>query len=444
MSGFSKSDRIRLARIWRILKLKVILPTTRAFVFAYLYIVLPKIVSTMMKLARKREPILVFRRITKTLRNAVRGDTFPALAARLSLQISIYEPILYLLFNRLFSLRNSRKNLMVSTFLASFVASLTTFPRFQKHLAKVTRHNTLDLTLLVFTRAMDTVLSLKSQIYASYGDGLLFVVSSALIMYSWFFHPERLPPAYRNWITSAANMDDEFIQLLKSIKEGSLEYGKEGPKSHILDNYCTRYGHSPEEGSLVLNQPLPCHVVHAFKTQSCELHALWRFCRGFKFAFKLYGGINLLMLMIPRRHSTFAARLVQSLRSLIRSSCFLGAFIALNWYGVCLGRTRLLPKLFPHVPVTKWDDTYCVAMGCALTGLSCYVDTASRRKELSLFVAPRGLGTLVMTEPTERNLRLEAVVFAASMAVLVAYSRRDAKKVRGIFGRGLLAVFSLK
>lgn len=437
-----------LRSVIRYINKRILSLSLRAFVFAYLYIILPKVVSTIIKYCRRRDYVAILPRIWKLIRLGFKGGKFPALAGQLLLRINVMEPLFFFVLKLSGLVRNTRSNLALSTFLASFIASLTTFPRFQKHVVRYGRHNSLDLTLLIAVRAVDTALSsallgVAGGAFAPLGDGALFIISSTLIMYSWFFHPERLPPAYRNWITLAANMDDDIVNLLKMIKEKKVEYSKPGEGEVIMERYCRRYGHDPKEGSLVTNVPLPCEVVHAFKTPNCELHGLWRFVRGFQFAFKLYGGINLFMLLIPRKNSTILSRLLHSFKSSVRSSCFLGTFIFLNWYGVCLARTRLFPKLFPSVPPERWDDTICVATGAFLSGFSCFVDTPQRRKELALFVAPRAAGTLVSPEPTERNLRIESLVFAISMAIIVVYSRKDARKVRGIFGKGLEMVFSI-
>lgn len=332
------------------------------------------------------------------------------------------------------------------------------------------RHHLLDLTLLVATRAADTVVALggarvvaraakalaargraarmvgratAAALASGVGDGALFVALSYLVMYAWFYYPERLPPAYRRWITLAAAMDDEMVEMLRLIKHGTLVYGEDGPKARLLEQYCRRYGQDPARGLTVANVPLECEVVHAFHGRSCEAHAAWRFARGFRFALKLYGTLNLAMLVVRGRRP-WGAAVVRAVRLTVRSALFLGAFIALCWYGVCLARTRVFPRMFPAVPKHHWDDTAGVASGLLLCGLSCFVETPQRRKELALFVAPRAVGTLVLTEPTARNLRVESVAFAASMAVLVACSRQDPAKVRGLFGKGLETVFSVR
>lgn len=428
---------------------KVLSPAFKAFIFAYLYISIPRIFFNVLRLVKKRRhkeiPLSVF----NTLRSACRPTKFPALAAKLMLQINATEPLIYRAFHLLRYPLNPRRRLFLSTLLAAFFSALTHFKSFQNPDSIYSRQISLDLTLLVVTRAVDTVVAssfkkVGGDKYALIGDGALFIVSSALIMYSWFYQPSRLPTAYRNWITSAASMDDEFVTLLRDVKNKKVVYGERGPGEHLLEGFCKRYNQPVEKGSLYLNQPLSCECVHAFVTPNCELHALWRFCRGFNFSMKLYGSINFVMVLLNRRKPNFGKNLLLAIINACRSSCFLGSFIALCWYGVCLGRTRLLPRLFPGVPMTRWDDTIAVACGCALCGFSCFVDTPRRRKELALFVAPRAVGTLVSSEPSERALWLERLAFAMSMAVLVAFVKKDASSVRGIFGKGLQSVFSLQ
>ncbi|RKP28763.1 hypothetical protein METBISCDRAFT_20226, partial [Metschnikowia bicuspidata] len=382
---------------------KVLSPALRAYLFVHLYITVPKIFFNVLQLARKDQVLLIPCSAFNTLRKACRPTKFPALAAKLMLQINATEPLVYYVFKRLGYPLAPRRRLFVSTVVAVFCAALIHFKNFQNTSSAHGRQLLLDLTLLVAVRAADTAAaSTLSYVgggwWALVGDGALFVATSALIMYSWFYYPERLPTAYRNWITSAASMDDELVELLREVKHKRIAYGEKGRGEHLLQEFCERKNQSPERGSLLINQPLSCECVHAFVTPNCELHALYRFARGVCFAMKLYGSINLLMLVLRWNKPRFWRNALQALANAARSSCFLASFIALCWYGVCLGRTRLLPALFPHVPRTRWDDTVAVACGCVLCGFSCFVETPQRRKELALFVAPRAFSTLVSTE----------------------------------------------
>lgn len=106
----------------------VVAPLLKAYVFAYLYIVVPKAASIAVKLARQNQLAQAPRRILRLMRTALRPDKFPALAGRLVLLINMLEPVLY------GAARGSGlaapRALAASTFVLSFFASLATFPRF--------------------------------------------------------------------------------------------------------------------------------------------------------------------------------------------------------------------------------------------------------------------------------------------------------------------------
>lgn len=423
------------------LQKKVAKPSVKTFILAYLYVVLPKIISTTIRSVKKQDFSELRQRVSKTLLRAIHPLRFPVFAAKLIAGINILEPLVKAALKRM----GGRASLFWITLVSSFLSSLATFPAFQKHVVGRDRYYSLDLTLLVVTRALDTTLSSTlSKLTPAYlsgtGDGLMFVAACTFIMYAWFFYPETLPPSYRNWITSAANMDPEIVELMKKFKEKKAVYGIKNDDHLVLENYCKRYGQPTEVGDLAINTPLSCFVVHAFQTENCELHALWRFKRGFEFAIKIYGPLNALMLLFPKK-IPMKTRIARAIAGSVRSSCFLGAFIGLYWYAVCLSRRRLFPKLFPEVPLTRWDDEIAPAAGAVACGFSSFVETAQRRKELALFVAPRALGTFIPTIASPTNLKVEATAFAAAMAILVAYLRLNPKKVRGIFGKGLQAVF---
>ncbi|KAI3405881.2 hypothetical protein KGF56_001489 [Candida oxycetoniae] len=424
-------------------------PSFKAFIYAYLYLVLPKILGRVISAFKKHQYGKILPRVKKTLVNALHPRKFPIFAASLVAGINILEPIIYGLLKRnkiLFKTPTSR--IFLSTLVSTLASALVTFPLYQNHIVARERYNSLDLTLLVATRAMDTAFSSTlSKItppgIAKYGDGMLFVVSCTLIMFCWFFYPERLPPSYGKWITSAANMDPDFIEVLRLVRNKKLIYGEHGPYEDYLRPYFEKYGRDPKGGNTFSNQPIACEAVHAFKCKSCEIHALWRFWRGFKFAMTVYTPLNLLMLLFKSKVK-ISRRLVRAIKSSIRSSCFLGAYIGFYWYAVCLARTRLFPKLFPNIPRTRFDDTICPTAGAVMCGFSSFIETPQRRKELALFVAPRGLGTLIPSEPSKENLRIESIIFSISLAILVAYSKNKTSSVRGIFGKGLEQVFHIK
>jgi hypothetical protein len=127
--------------------------------------------------------------------------------------------------------------------------------------------------------------------------------------------------------------------------------------------------------------------------------------------------------------------------SATRSSAFLGTFIALFYYGVCLARTRVGPHLIGRdtASAQKIDGGICVGTGCAMCGWSVMIETAGRRKDMALFVAPRALATVVpRSYPIEKQWR-EKMVFAASTAVVFTCVMENPARVRGVLG-GILSL----
>lgn len=305
---------------------------------------------------------------------------------------------------------------------------------------------TLDLTLFTAARAVDVIVraawtrsagNSKSKLVSAIGtlaDPVVFSFSSAAIMWAWFFTPASLPKSYRQWINSAAAVDDRLIEALRKCRTLELHYGEETGQAPLLSSMCRDYDLPPEWGNPTVTIPFPCELVHMGCGPSCELHAVWRFYRSFRWSLATYLPLSFALQL---RKKPSAAALRKTLLSAVRSSAFLGTFITLFYYGVCLVRTRIGPRLIgsDERACQRIDGGICVGTGCALCGWSILLEATRRRPELALFVAPRALATLLPRRyPVEKEWR-EVVAFATSAAVLVCAAAEDKKAVRGVFGR---------
>lgn len=269
-------------------------------------------------------------------------------------------------------------------------------------------------------------------------DPLIFSASCALIMWSWFFSPEKLPRSYAKWITAAAHVDQRLIEALRRCLKGELRYGEDTGQAPLLQAMCDDYGWPREWGDPAISVPFPCEMVHMGCGPSCEYHALSRFCRAWAWSMFTYVPISLApWLRKPNRNG-----LAKALKSASRSSMFLGMFIALFYYGVCLARTRVGPHIIGKdaAGCQRIDGGICVATGCVLCGWSVLLETAGRRQDMALFVAPRGLATMVPRRyPQEKQWR-ETLVFSVSAAVVFTNVLENPRRVRGFLGRLLSMV----
>lgn len=270
---------------------------------------------------------------------------------------------------------------------------------------------TMDLTLFTFTRAIDALVCLawstwcgrrKTQgrltwaetVAPQLADAGAFAASSAIVMWAWFYLPERLPRSYGKWIGEIARVDSRLIEALRRARRGQFVYGKDTGQAPLLESMCRDYNWPLEWGSPAKTFPIPCQMVHMDCGPNCEFHAFMRFVRTLKVACATYIPLQLVF-----RFRALKSRqsVVRALTDALRSSAFLSAFVTLFYYSVCLARTRLGPKLFDQKTVTRqmWDSGLCVGAGCIMCGWSILVEKPRKRQELALFVAPRAAATVL-------------------------------------------------
>lgn len=318
---------------------------------------------------------------------------------------------------------------------------------------------TLDLTLFAATRALDvlvgevwsrrrtirspsasTTTKVLDHFASSLADPLIFAASSSLIMWSWFYDPAALPRAYNKWIASAASVDRRLVIALQRVRDGIMRYGEDTGHAPLLQEMCEEYRWPMQWGDPAVSVPFPCEMVHMGNGPSCELHALSRFRKAWLWSMRTYLPLQMAVLLLRLR--SFRTLRRDSLRAFLsasRSSAFLGSFITLFYYGVCLSRTRV----GPHIVGTdvearqKIDGGMCVGAGCFLCGWSVLLEPASRRRELALFVAPRAVATMLPRKYDADKQWRETLVFAASTAVVFTCVMENKRRVRGVLG-GLL------
>lgn len=351
----------------------------KAFIIAYLYQTLPKLVRTLVSLAAKKiSPPDALAKVKKVLVNTTRTDRLPFLLARLIFTYYFTDSVLTRVT------RTGRARQYVAP-IAALAASYWAYSRYKRAVVKrgppeLARKRLLnissELTATLTARSLDTLIRpllskatwIPSQLRGT-GDVALFSASCFVIMFSWFYLPLRMQPRYRQWITDIAEMDSEFVDALRLIRDKELIYGETNPHETLLVPLCERYSMAPELGNTTSTYPMPCILVHAGVTHNCELHALWRFKRGFKSAFLIYLPLNLL-LVLKRGDKVTLGALFKALKMAVRSSTFLASFIFLCWYSVCFVRSRVGPWLWPKASAQEIEDTWGPGLGSALCGLS--------------------------------------------------------------------------
>lgn len=239
----------------------------------------------------------------------------------------------------------------------------------RNQLARLSESNNRQLYSKVFSFAGRTV---RSQ-----AEGLTFVFACAIIMYNWFYSPERLPPSYVKWITNLASMDERLLLALRSLRNRHPHVWVYGNKKStpacidLLGALSESLGHPYSWGdpsllpmnmadaqkqkrdAMASNSPyllqdaaglrgkgqlggLPCEIVHCgVGGSNCYKNAIYRFLRAYKVCLGIYIPVHLLPRLIfgwkqIKRQPLDA--LIKVIRGSMRSAAFLSTFISSIWY----------------------------------------------------------------------------------------------------------------
>ncbi|GAA5923218.1 uncharacterized protein JCM15063_003573 [Sporobolomyces koalae] len=323
---------------------------------------------------------------------------------------------------------------------------------------------TLDLTLFVFVRAVDTLVrgtylytgatagrfGPTTTFLASNADTLTFSLSCFIIMSSWFYNPDALPPSYNRWILQLARMDKRLLELLRHARNGTFVYG-EKPSDEVLkmcQGIAAYAGKDPSTTNPELISRFSCEIVHGRVGRgTCEVNALKRWARAFLDCLLIYLPVHAippLLFNFSKVMRQPGSSIVRILLAASRSSAFLATFVASIYASVCLVRTRL-PRLFPRgkfLRQQRLDGGLAVYLGCIMCGFSVLIENKRRRREMALFTATRALyavvddvaPNLLTNGPTGEFLTkwLERIIFSTSAGTVIAATVHRPDLVSGV------------
>ncbi|GAA5894236.1 hypothetical protein JCM5296_004691 [Sporobolomyces johnsonii] len=335
----------------------------------------------------------------------------------------------------------------------------------------VVQSPTLDLTLLVFVRAVDTLvrgayensglMDAKGRFgplvtfLASQADTLVFWLSCTRIMWCWFYKPHLLPSSYSRWILTLARMDPRVLQLLRFAREGRFVYGQR-PDDEVA-KICAAIATANGQDARTVNPEYITHIdctslVHnTIGAGSCETNAIKRWAAAFFDCLLIYLPVHAippLLFNFRRLVSEPGSSILRILLAASRSSAFLATFVSSIYASVCLVRTRL-PQVFPSLPQQPLDAGLSVALGCFMCGWSVLIENHRRRREMALYCAPRALYAVldeiapaIFTQGKTGELLcrwLERAIFATSAGTVIAATVHRPDLVSGVV-KGVVGV----
>ncbi|KAI0078876.1 hypothetical protein K474DRAFT_777373 [Panus rudis PR-1116 ss-1] len=344
---------------------------------------------------------------------------------------------------------------------------------------------TLDLTLLLLVRAVDSLIHATCLPYVdSYDpnipsetkervtkrrqqlttrlDAFVFWASSARIMWCFFYAPDRLPRSYNKWIMTLANIDPRILGALRAIRSRSWSYTKgfcDPPD--LVTSFARDLGYPENWGNPAMLPAyggpeadrvweelgltgrhgvggLPCEIVHGGLASSCTRNASIRGLQAFAEAVAIYLPVHILPILLTRPRKLLQTRqLIKTGLAVVRSATFLSTFVSSIWYTVCLTRTLLLARLFPQISHDLWDGPYgCTFLGSLVCGGSIWIEQGRRRGEMSLYVLPRAIRAWLphkwINSGRASTRVVERLTFVLSLAYLLTAASHSMHSLRGL------------
>ncbi|KAI0094897.1 hypothetical protein BDY19DRAFT_50768 [Irpex rosettiformis] len=389
-------------------------------------------------------------------------------------------------FNRtkewLSKLKGSHKTFLSYAASASVAITLLQYPTVRSPRWKGRPSATLDLSLLLLVRAIDSIVRskvlpspseastkeekdkarTKRQRQSMTLDAFVFWACSARIMWCFFYEPERLPHSYNKWIMSIANIDPRILGALRAIRSGGWSYIRRfSSQPDMVTSLSHDIGYPPIWGDIsripAYGGPsaqatweelgvktrsglggLPCELVHGGVVgSSCIANAWVRGVYAFAEALALYLPVHILPILLTRpRKLLRVSELLNTLLNVLRSASFLSTFVSSIWITVCLTRTLLLARLMPWISHDFWDGPFgCTFAGSLACGASIWIEKGQRRGEMSLYVLPRAIRACLSDRFLKmgKGVRLcERAAFVLSFATLMTAAWHGQDSLRGL------------
>ncbi|CAI5489821.1 unnamed protein product [Closterium sp. Naga37s-1] len=264
-----------------------------------------------------------------------------------------------------------------------------------------------------------------------YGSTVLFVFASAQIMYAYVMRPETLPSSYWDFISRTGPIPTPVLEAVRRSCRGM-------PMNTLALTALLR-GRTGQVAPLGMGPVpalVPCTMLHP-DCSSCPRAQLAAARNAFRKTFPLYLSLTFVPFVVLnlRKFMQSPLRTVWlATSSALRSTSFIAVFVGVYQACACTHRKFVLKdhKLF------YW-------LAGAVAGLSVLIEKASRRAELTLYVLPRALDSLIYILVNRHILpdikMAEVVLFCACMGGLMYFHDTDpaamAPFVRGILNRFL-------
>ncbi|TPX33609.1 hypothetical protein SmJEL517_g03584 [Synchytrium microbalum] len=286
-------------------------------------------------------------------------------------------------------------------------------------------------------RAGETIfnsLRLSKTFHFPFASSLIFMLSSASIMYAYVMQPHTIPKSYYSFIVSTGPIPEDVLGMVRQNVRGVAI----DPLAFV--NAATKYhgtSHAVEYAKSMTSLPpaIPCELFHPSR-DSHVLHWGWVFQKVLKKILPVYLALNVVPLAVLRMRDFFKRPMELSQRSLtnaFRSSVFLATFVSGYQAIVCIQRELIARNWL------KSDSKYIYWWAGLLAASSVQIEHTGQRNNLAMYVLPRAMESLYTVLYQKKWMvqikYFEVAMFSAAMGIILAYFQTEPDALGGIVNR---------
>ncbi|PKC03706.1 hypothetical protein RhiirA5_363000, partial [Rhizophagus irregularis] len=249
------------------------------------------------------------------------------------------------------------------------------------------RERRISIAQQLFVRALQAVYnagSAREYFRIPHGDSLIFIISTAQVLYAYTMRPTTIPKDFMNFMIATARVPKETLNINLSLRKG-LPLNNDD-----AINLVKKFNGTKNALEIASNLPprpvaIPCELIHP-QFDSCIYTNIERFYQVFRNIAPVYATLNFVP-MIAFKSAQLTedpmALIKKSMFNTIRSSTFISTFVASYQTQICFHRNMI--KIFN----LEWDSKYLYWLAGLNSAFAILIENRNTRVNLALYVLPK-------------------------------------------------------
>ncbi|RIA84405.1 hypothetical protein C1645_832311 [Glomus cerebriforme] len=285
------------------------------------------------------------------------------------------------------------------------------------------RERRITIAQQLFVRALQAVYNAghaREYFRVPHGDSLLFIISTAQVLYAYTMRPTTIPKDFLNFMIVTARVPKETLNINLSLRKG-IPLNKDD-----AINLVSKFKGTKNAFEVASNLPsypvaIPCELIHP-QFDSCIYTIIERFFQVVRNIAPVYATLNFVPMIAFKSKQLIndpTLLIKKSTFNTIRSSTFLSTFVASYQSQICLHRNII--KYFN----SEWDSKYLYWLAGFNSAFAIFIENKRKRTDLALYVLPKAAESWykIMCQKNwifELHSTADVWFFSAAMGIIMA------------------------